>query len=139
MDYITPQTINKLSKKNGTDPENSQFSSGKNMGQEIKPAVEDTFPDYPPYPPDEDIYTNYTKEGELDPEQPSRLKEPVILSNLINMLDFEKELSGEGLDVPGSELDDEQERIGSEDEENNYYSLGGDNHEEMDATLGQGI
>ncbi len=32
-------------------------------------------------------------------------------------------------DVPGTELDDEQEEIGSEDEENNTYSLGGDNHE----------
>jgi hypothetical protein len=33
------------------------------------------------------------------------------------------------LDVPGSELDDEAEEIGEEDEENNYYSLGGDNNE----------
>ncbi|MBB6328510.1 hypothetical protein FHS59_004166 [Algoriphagus iocasae] len=32
------------------------------------------------------------------------------------------DFSGDGLDVPGSELDDEQERIGSEDEENNLYS-----------------
>ncbi len=35
----------------------------------------------------------------------------------------------ESLDVPGSELDDKNEKIGEEDEENNYYSLGGDNHE----------
>lgn len=34
------------------------------------------------------------------------------------------------LDVPGSELDDEQEEIGSEDEENNHYSLGGDRKED---------
>ena len=33
------------------------------------------------------------------------------------------------LDIPGSELDDENEAIGEEDEENNYYSLGGDRHE----------
>lgn len=33
------------------------------------------------------------------------------------------------LDIPGSELDDENERIGEEDEENNYYSLGGDRQE----------
>lgn len=32
------------------------------------------------------------------------------------------DFSGDDLDVPGSELDDEQERIGSEDEENNFYS-----------------
>jgi hypothetical protein len=36
------------------------------------------------------------------------------------------DLSGSDLDIPGSELDDAQENIGSEDEENNYYSLGGD-------------
>ena len=33
------------------------------------------------------------------------------------------------LDVPGSEQDDANESIGEEDEENNYYSLGGDRHE----------
>lgn len=32
------------------------------------------------------------------------------------------DFSGDGLDVPGSELDDVQEKIGSEDEENNSYS-----------------
>ena len=32
------------------------------------------------------------------------------------------DFSGDELDVPGSELDDEQEKIGSEDEENNSYS-----------------
>lgn len=46
--------------------------------------------------------------------------------------DTEEELTGENLDIPGSELDDYQEYIGSEDEENNYYSLGGDNHENLD-------
>jgi hypothetical protein len=34
------------------------------------------------------------------------------------------DLSGDDLDVPGAELDDDQEDIGSEDEENNYYSRG---------------
>jgi hypothetical protein len=36
------------------------------------------------------------------------------------------------LDIPGSELDDANEAIGEEDEENNYYSLGGDNHENLE-------
>lgn len=31
-------------------------------------------------------------------------------------------LSGEDLDVPGAELDDENEKLGEEDEENNNYS-----------------
>lgn len=40
--------------------------------------------------------------------------------------------TGADLDVPGSELDDRDENNGSEDEENNYYSLGGDNHENLE-------
>lgn len=36
------------------------------------------------------------------------------------------------LDIPGSELDDDNEGIGEEDEENNYYSLGGDRHESQE-------
>src|SRR5689334_19933968 len=39
---------------------------------------------------------------------------------------------GEGLDIPGAELDDDNEKIGEEDEENNYYSLGGENHEDLE-------
>lgn len=36
------------------------------------------------------------------------------------------------LDIPGAELDDENEAIGEEDEENNYYSLGGDRHDNLE-------
>lgn len=39
------------------------------------------------------------------------------------------DFSGKDLDIPGSELDDDTEELGSEDEENNLYSLGGDNHD----------
>lgn len=38
----------------------------------------------------------------------------------------------DGLDIPVSDLDDQQQIIGSEDEENNYWSLGGDNHENLE-------
>ena len=40
--------------------------------------------------------------------------------------------TGTDLDVPGSEDDDADENIGEEDEENNYYSVGGDNHENLE-------
>ena len=36
------------------------------------------------------------------------------------------------LDVPGAELDDANEAIGNEDEENNYYSVGGDRHNDLE-------
>ncbi len=35
-----------------------------------------------------------------------------------------------GLDVPGSAADDDMQNIGSEDEENNNWSLGGERHED---------
>ncbi len=42
----------------------------------------------------------------------------VLLNGAGKFADF----SGAGLDVPGAELDDEDERRGAEDEENNSYS-----------------
>ncbi len=47
---------------------------------------------------------------------------------LLNEGGMDTAISGDDLDVPGSELDDADEAIGEEDEENNDYSLGGDNH-----------
>ena len=47
--------------------------------------------------------------------------------------DLDQEVNEESdLDIPGAELDDKNEAIGEEDEENNYYSLGGDNHENLE-------
>lgn len=40
------------------------------------------------------------------------------------------DMAGSDLDIPGSELDDDNEAVGSEDEENNSYSIGGDRHED---------
>jgi len=42
------------------------------------------------------------------------------------------DFSGEDLDVPGTELDDDQEEKGTEDEENNIYSLGGDDKNNLE-------
>ena len=46
-------------------------------------------------------------------------------------------VTGEDLDVPGADEDDPNEDIGEEDEENNYYSLGGDNHENLEEDQGE--
>ena len=89
-------------------------------------------PGYPIYPENEDIYQQGKEETALDPEQPSKRKTPNEKPGIRNEKDFTTDKSGDDLDVPGSELDDQQERIGSEDEENNYYSLGGDNHNDLD-------
>jgi hypothetical protein len=42
------------------------------------------------------------------------------------------DMGAEDLDVPGAELDDENEALGEEDEENNPYSIGGDRHENLE-------
>ena len=52
--------------------------------------------------------------------------------DLLNEISSTYSEAGAGLDVPGSEADDNNEAIGEEDEENNYYSLGGDNHDNLE-------
>ena len=49
----------------------------------------------------------------------------------LNEGSFKNDVSGTDLDVPGADEDDEDEEIGEEDEENNAYSLGGDNHDDI--------
>ena len=90
-------------------------------------------PGYSAYPPDEDIYGKYKEEESIDPEDISKTKETIekSKSGKKNEKDFEEDKSGGDLDVPGSELDDAQENVGSEDEENNYYSIGGDDHDDL--------
>ena len=96
-------------------------------------------PDFLNYPPSEDIYRQGKKEEEIDPSDTSKMKQNDVQSNFneIEELDFEKIKSGSDLDVPSSELDNEMEDIGSEDEENNYYSIGGDNHEDLEKNKGE--
>lgn len=92
------------------------------------------FPGYPSNPVNEDIYDKYKEEKSVDPENVSETKELIKKSRVgkNNEKDFVEDESGSDLDVPGSELDDQQENIGNEDEENNYYSLGGDDHSDLD-------
>lgn len=45
---------------------------------------------------------------------------------------WDVDMSGEDLDIPGTEYDNEMEELGSEDEENNPYSIGGDRHEDLE-------
>jgi hypothetical protein len=85
------------------------------------------FPGYPAYPKNEDIYNTDREETELNPEDITRKKDQK--SPMIGSL-------GADLDVPGAELDDAQEAVGNEDEENNYYSLGGDDHNDLEEDNG---
>jgi hypothetical protein len=91
---------------------------------------------YPLYSPSEDIYQRDKEEKDLDPENSSKNKALNKDDGLMNELDFEEDMTGEDLDIPGSELDDGQESMGSGDEENNYYSLGGDNYNDLEEDRG---
>jgi hypothetical protein len=86
---------------------------------------ENNLPGYPEYPESEDIYSKSVEEEEIDPEDTSRKKEH-FSDNTARRKSLDDLQNEEDLDIPGSELDDQQEAIGSEDEENNYYSLGSD-------------
>lgn len=93
---------------------------------------------YPSSPPNEDIYNRSKKVDNKDNEGGKR--EKIYDSNGVeinNERGFEDDVSGGDLDIPGSELDNDQERIGSEDEENNYYSIGGDRHDDLDEDRGE--
>ena len=97
---------------------------------------ENILPGYPVYPDSEDIYKKFQEEEEINPEDTSKTKDPNS-TNIIRKNDLDEEQSDTDLDIPGSELDDEQEEIGSEDEENNYYSLGGDDHDDLEENQGE--
>ena len=101
-------------------------------GGQTDDTSENDLPGYPTYPEGDDIFNKFREEKDINPEDPSTSKTLNEQPGSDNTLDFNKDTSGGDLDVPGSELDDEMEEIGNEDEENNYYSLGGDNHTDLD-------
>lgn len=88
--------------------------------KKANPGLNDKNPPGDPiYSSKDDIYSRHEKESFDEEVAPDTGKEDNIPFS-------------EGLDVPGAELDDADEIIGEEDEENNYYSLGGDNHDDPD-------
>lgn len=77
------------------------------------------------YPANEDIYNQDEELEDIDPDGISN--ERTLNINNTNEWKQNSDKLGNDLDIPGAELDDEQEEIGSEDEENNYYSEGDTN------------
>lgn len=110
------------------------------------PKKNKKYPGYPTHPQSEDIFKQEEEvhidanEGKLvRDENQGKDKEGEFPRNLPpldennnsedddwNEENFDENYTGEDLDVPGAELDDAMENNGSEDEENNYYSLGSD-------------
>ena len=84
------------------------------------------------YSPKDDIYNKGKREENIDPDDKSIISSIPEKDGKGNEKDFNEDKSGDDLDIPGAELDDLDEAIGEEDEENNYYSLGGDNHDDLE-------
>jgi len=89
---------------------------------------------YPLYSTGEDFYSKYEEDKDIDPENISIEDESSENKEISTdtIIESNNEEDGESLDVPGAELDDAQEKVGSEDEENNYYSIGGDGHDNLE-------
>lgn len=94
--------------------------------------VNDNLPPSLQYSPEDDIYIKSKKAENINPDDNSVITGSNEKVDAMNEKDFEEDMSGSDLDVPGSDFDDSNEEIGEEDEENNYYSLGGDNHENLE-------
>ncbi|MES1223077.1 MAG: hypothetical protein ABUT20_46720 [Bacteroidota bacterium] len=94
-----------------------------NTNRKKKPGEsedDEKFP-LPVYEPGDDIYSRGKELSFEEIENP----DAITMGN-------EGRILGSELDTPGTELDDNDEGIGEEDEENNYYSLGGDDHEDLE-------
>jgi hypothetical protein len=104
----------------------------------MKKKDKNQLPDALVYPPNEDIYNQLKKESDINPEDTSKKKTPVEVNNTreLNQKDFKEDMSGGDLDIPGTDLDDKDEATGNEDEENNHYSIGGDNHSNLEENNG---
>ena len=92
----------------------------KNPQDQNDSQVRLSIPGNPVYPAKDDIYNRERKEILDENDVSGKQKKKPIAS-------FDEEL-----DVPGAELDNADEMIGEEDEENNYYSLGGEDHHNLD-------
>lgn len=109
--------------------------------------TEKPLPGYTLYPAEEDIYAKgerepYNEESDIAAQKlteedrfnkidAARKGEEGEDDNDWNEQGYDEDEMGDDLDVPGSELDDDWEAIGEEDEENNFYSIS-DNEEEDD-------
>ncbi len=107
-----------------------------NMNEKAKTTTKPDLSGYPENPPSEDVYNHWKEETDLNPEDLTKRKTPNEIPGTMNEKDFIDVLTGSDLDIPGSELDDKQEKMGNEDEENNYYSLGGDAHNNLEEDKG---
>ena len=105
-------------------------TQGRPNGEQDGPNIEG----YPEYATGEDIYSMSALLANVDPEDVTQNKsldsEATLDGN--NEKDSDEDESGDDLDVPGPDENGSSDIPGEEDEENSYYSLGGDEHNDLD-------
>lgn len=89
----------------------------RNKSPSSRPRKKDELPDYPSYPPDDDIYSKNKKE---DIEQDFEMDD--YYEKLSNLTENEPE-DFSNAEWPGPEFDYEMENYYNEQEENGYYGL----------------
>lgn len=125
-----------IMKEENKKPDKQSLAKQKDKTSQKGESAQENFPGYPHYPPSEDIYNN-AKEVDLHPDDLSKVKKtPDQLPGDWNEKSFPEDMTGEDLDVPGSKDDEAKANSGKEDEENNYYSLGGDRHNDLEEDHG---
>jgi hypothetical protein len=131
---LLKETKMKKEKKNCKRP--APESGEKNIQKRIVIGFEEnTFPDYPNYAGSDDIYY-HDKEEDLNPEERYKIKKSYKRAGKRNGKKIIEDATDSYLDIPGNELDELQENEGSEYEENNLYSLGGNNYNDLDEYKG---
>jgi hypothetical protein len=83
-----------------------------------------------------DISPKFEEEQDLTQAQIERFNDENETSAGFSFRGVRKDDIDNDLDVPGAEMDNNDEEIGHEDEENNYYSIGGDDHNSLEEHQG---
>jgi len=113
--------------------------NGNHSARQENPKVNHSLEGYPLYSTGEDFYSKFEEDKDIDPENISLEGESTENEENSSDITIDSyiEEAGDNLDIPGAELDDAQEEVGSEDEENNYYSIGGDGHDNLEEDKGE--
>ncbi len=112
-------------------------ASSAEVARQLLTMLNVPFPDYPVYPEGEDIYKMAKEEANIDPENIAMSKGFNARDAIRSDNDMKRNAAIQDLDIPGSELDDANEKNGSEDEENNFCSIGGENHLDLEEDHGE--
>jgi hypothetical protein len=82
------------------------------------------------------ISSQFEEEQDLTQAEIERFNDENETSTGFSFRGIRKDDMDNDLDIPGADIDNADEEIGQEDEENNYYSIGGDNHNDLEENKG---